>query len=318
MNTRIVRIHAYNYYFVSENNFFYINHYKKMPKNLLITGANGQLGNEMRNLLATRKNCFNSFFTDVETLDITDAKAVSHFIESNKIDMVVNCAAYTAVDRAEDDMVTCAKLNVDAVGNIAVAAHNFGARVLHVSTDYVFDGYNHRPYTEEDDTNPKTAYGTTKRDGEKLLLRLAPDSIVIRTAWLYSPYGHNFVKTMIKLGTEKEALNVVCDQIGTPTSAADLAAAIFTVISADEWHPGIYHFSDEGACSWYDFTKAIHRIAGIDTCKVAPVRSHEYPTRAIRPFYSILDKTKIKQTYGIEIPHWEESLEKCIKAIKNS
>lgn len=288
-----------------------------MPKNLLITGANGQLGNEMRNLLAGSK-LFNSFFADIDTLDITDARAVYHFIESNNIDIIVNCAAYTAVDRAEDDMVACAKLNVEAVGNIAGAARNYGTRVLHISTDYVFDGYNYRPYTEEDDTNPKTAYGTTKRDGEKLLMKTAPDSIIIRTAWLYSPYGRNFVKTMIALGREKDALSVVCDQIGTPTYAADLAAAIFAVVSADEWKPGIYHFSDEGACSWYDFAKAIHRLAGIDTCKVTPVKSKDYPTRAIRPFYSVLDKSKIKQTYGIEIPQWEESLEKCITAIKNA
>lgn len=288
-----------------------------MPKNLLITGANGQLGNEMRNLLAGSK-LFNSFFADIDTLDITDARAVYHFIESNNIDIIVNCAAYTAVDRAEDDMVACAKLNVEAVGNIAGAARNYGTRVLHISTDYVFDGYNYRPYTEEDDTNPKTTYGTTKRDGEKLLMKTAPDSIIIRTAWLYSPYGRNFVKTMIALGREKDALSVVCDQIGTPTCAADLAAAIFAVVSADEWKPGIYHFSDEGACSWYDFAKAIHRLAGIDTCKVTPVKSKDYPTRAIRPFYSVLDKSKIKQTYGIEIPQWEESLEKCITAIKNA
>ena len=285
-----------------------------MAKNLLITGANGQLGNELRNLLADRRE-FNSFFTDIDSLDITDAKAVYHFIESNKIDTIVNCAAYTAVDKAEDDMVLCAKLNVDAVGNIAGAAKNYGARVIHVSTDYVFDGYNYQPYTEDDDTNPKTTYGTTKRDGEKMLLKIAPDSIIVRTAWLYSPYGKNFVKTMLKLGAEKDSLNVVCDQIGTPTCAADLAAAIMSIITHEEWIPGIYHFSDEGVCSWYDFTKAIHRIAGISSCKVKPVKSKEYPTRAIRPLYSVLDKSKIKQTFGIEIPHWEESLEKCIKVI---
>lgn len=287
-----------------------------MSRNLLITGANGQLGNEMRNLLATNKS-FNSYFADIDTLDITDARAVYHFVESNKIDTIVNCAAYTAVDRAEDDMVACAKLNVEAVGNIAGAARNYGARVLHISTDYVFDGYNYQPYTEEDDTNPKTAYGTTKRDGERTLLKIAPDSIIIRTAWLYSPYGKNFVKTMLALGREKEQLQVVCDQIGTPTCAADLAQAIGAALTADEWHPGIYHFSDEGACSWYDFAKSIHRIAGIDTCKVVPVKSKEYPTRAIRPHYSVLDKSKIKRTYGIEIPHWEESLEKCINIILN-
>lgn len=288
-----------------------------MPKNLLITGSNGQLGNEMRNVLATDKH-FNSFFADIDTLDITDARAVYDFVEKNKIDIIINCAAYTAVDRAEDDMVACAKLNVDAVGNLAGTARNCGVKILHVSTDYVFDGFNHQPYTENDTPNPKTTYGTTKCDGERMLFKLAPDSIVIRTSWLYSPYGKNFVKTMIALGREKETLNVVCDQIGTPTCAADLAAAIYAVVTADEWLPGIYHFSDEGVCSWYDFTKAIHRIAGITTCKVVPVRTKDYHTRAIRPSYSVLDKSKIKQTYGIEIPHWEESLEKCITKIINN
>lgn len=287
-----------------------------MSKNLLITGANGQLGNEMRNLLASNRQ-FNSFFADIDTLDITDAHAVYHFVESNKIDIIINCAAYTAVDRAEDDLVACAKINVEAVGNLAGAARNCGAKVLHVSTDYVFDGFNYQPYTEDDNTNPKTAYGITKRDGERLLLRTAPDSIIVRTAWLYSPYGKNFVKTMINLGREKEQLNVVCDQIGTPTCAADLAAAIYAIISADEWLPGIYNFSDEGVCSWYDFAKAIHRLAGIGTCKVLPVRTKDYPTRATRPLYSVLDKSKIKKTFGIEIPHWEESLAKCIKTIIN-
>ena len=287
-----------------------------MPKNLLITGANGQLGNEMRNLLASDRQ-FNSFFADIDTLDITDAHAVYHFVESNKIDIIINCAAYTAVDKAEDDLVVCAKINVDAVGKLAGTARNCGAKVLHVSTDYVFDGFNYQPYTEDDNTNPKTAYGITKRDGERLLLRTAPDSIIVRTAWLYSPYGKNFVKTMINLGREKEQLNVVCDQIGTPTCAADLAAAIYAIISADEWLPGIYNFSDEGVCSWYDFAKAIHRLAGIGTCKVLPVRTKDYPTRATRPLYSVLDKSKIKKTFGIEIPHWEESLAKCIKTIIN-
>lgn len=287
-----------------------------MSKNLLITGANGQLGNEMRNLLASNRQ-FNSFFADIDTLDITDAHAVYHFVESNKIDIIINCVAYTAVDRAEDDLVACAKINVEAVGNLAGAARNCGAKVLHVSTDYVFDGFNYQPYTEEDVTNPKTVYGITKRDGERLLLKTAPDSIVVRTAWLYSPYGKNFVKTMINLGREKAQLRVVCDQIGTPTCAADLAAAIYAIVSAEEWLPGIYHFSDEGVCSWYDFAKAIHRLAGITTCKVVPVKTKEYPTRAMRPLYSVLDKSKIKQTFGIEIPYWEESLEKCVTTIIN-
>lgn len=287
-----------------------------MPKNLLVTGANGQLGNEMQRIVAANPGKVNTFFTDVDTLDITDAVAVRAFIEHNAIDVIVNCAAYTAVDRAEDDMVLCAKLNIDAVANLASAARDFGAKVLHISTDYVFDGFEHRPYEESDEPNPRSTYGTTKLQGERELLKYAPDSIIVRTAWLYSPFGKNFVKTMLSLGESRDKLSVVCDQVGTPTAAADLASAIFTIITAPEWHAGIYHFSNEGAISWYDFTKAIHRIAGITTCEVSPIKSKDYPTRAVRPFYSVLDKTKIKATFGITIPYWEESLARCIAELK--
>ena len=287
-----------------------------MPHNLLVTGANGQLGNEMQRIVAANPGKVNAFFTDVDTLDITDAAAVRSFIEHNAIDVIVNCAAYTAVDRAEDDMVLCAKLNIDAVANLASAARDFGAKVLHISTDYVFDGFAHRPYEETDEPNPRSTYGTTKLQGERELLKYAPDSIIVRTAWLYSPFGKNFVKTMLALGESRDRLSVVCDQVGTPTAAADLASAIFSIITAPEWHAGIYHFSNEGAISWYDFTKAIHRIAGITTCEVSPIKSKDYPTRAVRPFYSVLDKTKIKATFGITIPYWEESLERCIAELK--
>ena len=288
-----------------------------MPKNLLITGADGQLGNEMRNILAGDKT-FNSFFTDKETLDVTDAKAVYKFIEDNHIDIIVNCAAYTAVDKAEEDIIDCAKINVDAVGNIAGAARNFGAKVLHISTDYVFDGYNYQPYEENDETNPKTNYGTTKRDGERMLLKFAPDSIIIRTAWLYSPYGKNFVKTMISLAKQNKTINVISDQIGTPTYAADLANVILKIITAPEWMPGTYHFTNEGICSWYDFAKAIIRIYGINTCNILPIKSKDYPAKASRPFYSVLDKTKVKRTYGVSIPYWEDSLHKCIEILKQN
>ena len=287
-----------------------------MPQNLLVTGANGQLGNEMQRIVAANPGKVNAYFTDVDTLDISDAAAVRAFIEHNAIDVIVNCAAYTAVDRAEDDMVLCAKLNIDAVANLASAARDFGAKVLHISTDYVFDGFEHRPYEETDEPNPRSTYGTTKLQGERELLKYAPDSIIVRTAWLYSPFGKNFVKTMLALGESRDRLSVVCDQVGTPTAAADLASAIFTIITASEWHAGIYHFSNEGAISWYDFTKAIHRIAGITTCEVSPIKSKDYPTRAVRPFYSVLDKTKIKATFGITIPYWEESLERCIAELK--
>ena len=287
-----------------------------MQQNLLVTGANGQLGNEMQRIVAANPGKVNAYFTDVDTLDISDAAAVRAFIEHNAIDVIVNCAAYTAVDRAEDDMVLCAKLNIDAVANLASAARDFGAKVLHISTDYVFDGFAHRPYEETDEPNPRSTYGTTKLQGERELLKYAPDSIIVRTAWLYSPFGKNFVKTMLALGESRDRLSVVCDQVGTPTAAADLASAIFTIITAPEWHAGIYHFSNEGAISWYDFTKAIHRIAGITTCEVSPIKSKDYPTRAVRPFYSVLDKTKIKATFGITIPYWEESLERCIAELK--
>lgn len=286
-----------------------------MSKNILITGANGQLGNEMRKVLVENPS-FNVFFTDVAELDITNGGAINSFISTHKIQYIINCAAYTAVDRAEDDMVLCAKLNVDAVGYLASAARSFGVKLIHISTDYVFDGYNYHPYTEDEPTNPKSVYGTTKLDGENAIARFLSDAIIIRTAWLYSEFGNNFVKTMIRLGQTKPTINVVADQIGTPTYAGDLAHAIYTIISADEWHPGIYHFSDEGVCSWYDFAKAIHRIYGITACEISPILSQDYPTKATRPFYSVLDKTKIKSTYGIKIPYWLDSLEKCISLLK--
>lgn len=288
-----------------------------MPTNLLVTGANGQLGNEMQHIVAANPGRVKAFFTDVDTLDITDANAVEAFVQQHSINVIVNCAAYTAVDRAEDDTALCTKLNVDAVANLAKAARNHGARVLHISTDYVFDGYNCRPYEETDEPNPKSVYGVTKLQGERELLKYATDSIIVRTAWLYSPFGKNFVKTMLALGESRDTLSVVCDQVGTPTAAADLATAIFAIITADEWKPGIYHFSNEGAISWYDFTKAIHRIAGISGCTVSPIKSKDYPTRAVRPFYSVLDKTKIKAAYGITIPYWEESLARCIAELKS-
>ena len=283
---------------------------------ILITGCNGQLGNEMRNILEERIPG-NTVYTDIAELDLTDGEAVKHFVADNGITHIVNCAAYTAVDRAEGEGAQlCHAINVDAVKNLATAASDTGAKVVHVSTDYVFDGTAHRPYNESDKVNPTSRYGSTKRKGEMVLLALCPDSIILRTAWLYSPYGNNFVKTMLRLGREKRELNVVADQIGTPTSAADLAEAIFTILRAPQWVPGIYHFTDEGVASWYDFTKAIHRIAGITGCDVRPCPTEDYPTPATRPAYSVLDKTRIKKTYDIAIPHWEESLERVIARLK--
>lgn len=283
---------------------------------ILVTGANGQLGRELRPLL---ENDFPgmALFTDVENLDLTDAKAVESFVRANEVTHIVNCAAYTSVDRAEEEKMQCARINADAVKNIADAANIVGAKIIHLSTDYVFDGTNHRPYRESDKVNPISQYGTTKRKGETSLLALAPDAIIVRTAWLYSPHGNNFVKTMLKLAETRKEIKVVCDQVGTPTYARDLAAAIIAILKSHQWVPGIYHFSNEGAASWYDFTKAIFRIAGINNVKVTPIPTEDYPTPASRPFYSILDKSRIKATYGIEIPHWEESLQHCMDCLRS-
>ena len=279
-------------------------------KNILITGANGQLGNEMRVLSAEHPE-YNYFFTDVAELDICDAKAILDFAKANQINAIVNCAAYTAVDNAEDNVELCTKLNADAVGYLAEAAEACGAEFIQVSTDYVFDGTAHVPYLETAPTCPNSVYGHTKLSGEQKALTLCSRAMVIRTAWLYSTFGNNFVKTMIRLGRERESLGVVFDQVGTPTYARDLARAIFSALQQGVV-PGVYHFSNEGVCSWYDFTKAIHRLAGITTCKVKPLHTSEYPTKASRPHYSVLDKTKIKETYHIEIPYWEDSLKECI------
>lgn len=290
---------------------------KQAIMKILITGCNGQLGNEMRNVLESHIPG-ETLYTDIEQLDLTDPKAVEKYVLDNDVTHIVNCAAYTNVDRAEEDKLLCSSINVNAVKNIAMAANQNGAKVIHISTDYVFDGKSNRPYKESDKVNPISQYGTTKRLGETALLALSPESVIIRTAWLYSPYGKNFVKTMLRLGSEQNEIGVVCDQIGTPTYAHDLANAIYTILTAHQWVPGIYHFSDEGACSWYDFTKAIHRIAGITDCVVKPIPSEDYPTAAARPFYSVLDRTRIKSTYGIEIPHWEESLNHCIQRINDN
>ena len=279
-------------------------------KNILITGANGQLGNEMRVLSAENPE-YTYFFTDVAELDICNEQAVQDFVKANNIHVIVNCAAYTAVDNAEDNVDICTKLNADAVGYLAKAAEANGAEFIQISTDYVFDGTAHIPYQETELTCPNSVYGSTKLAGEQNALSLCRRSMVIRTAWLYSTFGNNFVKTMIRLGKERDSLGVIFDQIGTPTYARDLARAIFAAIRQGVV-PGVYHFSNEGVCSWYDFTKAIHRLAGITTCGVKPLHTSEYPTKAKRPHYSVLDKTKIKNMYGIEIPYWEDSLKECI------
>ena len=287
-------------------------------KNILVTGAYGQLGNEVRILSANYPE-YNFMFTDVDSLDITDKDELIDFVTGNDIRYIINCAAYTAVDKAEDDAELCEKINAAAVKNLGLAAAEAGAGIIHVSTDYVFDGTSCRPYSEDMPTKPCSVYGKTKLKGEKNLLKACPNAIIIRTAWLYSPFGNNFVKTMIKLGSERESLNVIFDQVGTPTYALDLADAILKAmdqtIDTDHEKGGVYHFSNEGVCSWYDFTIKIHDIAGMKTCKVNPIETKDYPTKAARPHYSVLNKSKIKQTFNITIPHWEESLKNCIKEL---
>ena len=278
--------------------------------NILVTGCNGQLGNEMQ-LLEAENPQHTYFNTDVAELDITDQLAIASFIDDHQIDGIVNCAAYTAVDKAEDNETLCTLLNAEAPAYLAAAIGRRGGWMIQISTDYVFDGTQHTPYTEEADTCPNSVYGKTKLVGELNVQKFCERSMIIRTAWLYSTFGNNFVKTMIRLGKEKTELGVIFDQVGTPTYARDLAVAIFAAINQGVV-PGIYHFSNEGVISWYDFTKAIHRLAGITTCHVRPLHTSEYPTPANRPHYSVLDKTKIKQTYHLEVPYWEESLAECI------
>lgn len=286
-------------------------------KNILITGAGGQLGNEMR-VLSPVYAGYRYFFTDVRELDICCRDAVLAFVDRHEIDAIINCAAYTAVDRAEDQFEACDRLNHLAPGYLAEAAANRNALLIHTSTDYVFDGTNHIPYLETDRPSPRTVYGSTKLAGEVNVMNTCPRAVILRTAWLYSVFGNNFVKTMLRLGKEKESLGVVFDQIGTPTYARDLARAIYAILEKGIGSPGVYHFSDEGVCSWYDFARSIHRLAGITTCRVRPLHTYEYPARAERPSYSVLDKTKIKETFGIEIPHWEESLEACIEILNKA
>lgn len=271
-----------------------------MNDKILVTGANGQLGTELKKLLP------NAVFTDVDTLDITNLDAVKNFVSNNHIEVIVNCAAYTAVDKAEDDYDLAQKINEDGPRNLALS----GAKIIHISTDYVFDGKNYQPYLPEDGTNPISVYGKTKRAGELAVLDNAKVAVVIRTAWLYSAYGNNFVKTMRRLGAEKESLNVVADQVGSPTFAGDLAQAIVTILpQMNEANKGIYHYTNEGVCSWYDFATEIMNLSGMG-CKVNPIPSSAYPTKANRPFYSVLSKEKIKRVFNIEIPYWKESLRK--------
>ena len=285
--------------------------------NILVTGANGQLGSEMR--IVAEDSANNYIFTDVAELDITDADAVMEAVKSNNIDVIINCAAYTNVDKAEDDADFAELLNAKAVKNLAIAMKAVDGLLVHISTDYVFGGdpYN-TPCCEDQKGTPTGVYGVTKLHGEQNILASGCKHIIIRTAWLYSEFGKNFVKTMLNLTATKSSLKVVFDQCGTPTYAYDLAAIIFDIVENGKFvgNDGIYHYSNEGVCSWFDFTKMIAEYAGNSNCDIQPCHSDEFPSKVKRPAYSVLDKTKIKNTFGITIPYWTDSLKKCLANIK--
>jgi len=281
---------------------------------IIVTGAGGQLGQELQ-VLASAFPSFDFIFTDRNQLSISDPARVSAFFNEYRPDWCINCAAYTAVDKAESEKEAAYGINGDAPGYLARACRSTGARLIHVSTDYVFDGSSATPLKEDDDTAPINIYGASKLEGEKQVLQIHPDgSVIIRTSWVYSEFGNNFVKTMIRLMTERPAINVVNDQIGSPTYAADLAAAILNIINAPHFVPGIYNYSNEGQISWYEFALAIHKLIG-SSCRVGAIASADYPTPARRPHYSLLDKSRIKKTYNISIPDWLSSLATCINRL---
>ena len=282
--------------------------------NILVTGSNGQLGNELKSLIQTN-DAFTFHFHDIDTLDITDQEAINVFFNTHPVNLIINCAAYTAVDKAESEPEQAILVNQKAVGLLDNAAKKYNCRIIHISTDYVFDGTKNTPYKEEDKTNPVSIYGKSKLAGEKALT--PNNTIIIRTSWLYSSFGNNFVKTMLRLSKEKNEIKVIFDQTGTPTYATDLAEAILSIVMYardDKFYPGIYHYANEGVTSWYDFAKAIfaHEKAN---CEVIPIETHELPMPAKRPFYSVLNKKKIKNTYNITVPYWRNSLEKCLEKI---
>lgn len=282
--------------------------------NILVTGSNGQLGSEIKVLSVAYTYAF--FFTDRKTLDIKDEKTIKYFIEKNNINTIINCAAYTAVDKAEEDKVTADNINHLAVKYLAQISKEKNIQLIHVSTDYVFNGINHKPYLENDSVCPVSVYGRTKLDGEKAMQVINPKkSIIIRTSWVYSSFGNNFVKTMLRLGKEKDRLSVIFDQVGTPTYARDLAKVILDILpNIKNEDVEIYNYSNEGVLSWYDFAKEIMRMAKLN-CTIDPIETKDYPTPAIRPHYSLLNKSKIKTKYNITIPYWKDSLDDCLKAM---
>ena len=286
--------------------------------NILVTGANGQLGNEMR--IVAKNSADNYIFTDVAELDITNAEAVEKMVMDNDVKVIVNCAAYTNVDKAEDDSKFAEILNAKAAENLAVAMKKNDGLLVHVSTDYVFGGTkNNTPCKEDEPANPTGVYGVTKLHGEQAIIASGCRHIIIRTAWLYSEFGKNFLKTMLNLTTTKPQLKVVFDQVGTPTYAYDLALAIFDIVENRKYegNDGVYHYSNEGVCSWFDFTKMIAEYAGNTQCDIQPCHSDEFPSKVVRPSYSVLDKTKIKATFGTVVPYWTDSLKVCMNNLKN-
>lgn len=282
--------------------------------NILVTGSNGQVGSEIKELSLNYP--YNFFFTDRDTLDITNEEAIKNFIEENNINTIINCAAYTAVDKAESDEITADLVNRKAVKKLAKISLLNNIKLIHISTDYVFDGKAYKPYCEEFQTNPKSVYGKTKLDGENEMIKINPaNSIIIRTSWVYSSFGANFVKTMLRLGKEKESIGVIFDQVGTPTYAKDLAKTILEIIpKIQNSKLSIYHYSNEGAISWYDFAKEIMKMAKLP-CQINPIETYQYPTPAKRPPYSLLNKAKIKSTFDIEIPYWKDGLDDCLKRL---
>ena len=286
--------------------------------NILVTGANGQLGNEMR--IVAKNSADNYIFTDVAELDITNAEAVEKMVMDNDVKTIINCAAYTNVDKAEDDSEFAEILNAKAAENLAVAMKKNDGLLVHVSTDYVFGGTkNNTPCKEDEPANPTGVYGVTKLHGEQAIMATGCHYIIIRTAWLYSEFGKNFLKTMLNLTATKPQLKVVFDQVGTPTYAYDLALAIFDIVENRKYegNDGIYHYSNEGVCSWFDFTKMIAEYTGNTQCDIQPCHSDEFPSKVVRPSYSVLDKTKIKATFGTVVPYWTDSLKVCMNNLRN-
>jgi dTDP-4-dehydrorhamnose reductase len=282
--------------------------------NILVTGSNGQLGSEIKELSSNYD--YNFFFTDRTNIDITSKDDIKSFCEKNSINVIINCAAYTAVDKAEEDEINADLVNRKAVKKLALVCQELNIKLIHISTDYVFDGKNFKAYSEEYQTNPQGIYGKTKLDGENEMININPkNSIIIRTSWVYSYYGNNFVKTMLRLGREKESLTVIFDQVGTPTYAKDLAIAILDILpQIENQKVEIYNYSNEGVLSWYDFAKEIMKMAKLD-CKINPIETFQYPTPAKRPHFSLLNKAKIKKEFNIEIPYWKDGLDDCLKRL---